>query len=132
MFAKFAELGADVYSEDNSGDNALILAARRVFKSCFGHDNLEELAVHIVKNYDISRLDKADKFGITPLMYAVINDKQQLAEALIEKGSNVNDTGAAAFHGYIPCIISLRAFAKRLYERRVTLSVCGVNVFYKL
>lgn len=140
VFAKFAELGADVYSEDNSGDNALILAARRVFKSCFGHDNLEELAVHIVKNYDISRLDKADKFGITPLMYAVINDKQQLAEALIEKGSNVNDTGAAAFGGYhywmemngvSPLALAVRhgnlQLFKKLIEAGADESICDAN-----
>ncbi|MDE5943356.1 MAG: ankyrin repeat domain-containing protein [Clostridia bacterium] len=98
-FEKAVELGADVYSENNKGDNVLLIAANREFMT-WNKDNQEELAVHIADNYDLSRLDKADKYGLTPLMYAVISKKHQLADALIAKGSDVNGTGTSPLGGF--------------------------------
>ncbi|MDE7264902.1 MAG: hypothetical protein K2N52_01335, partial [Clostridia bacterium] len=98
-FEKAVELGADVYSENNKGDNVLLIAANREFMT-WNKDNQEELAVHIADNYDLSRLDKPDKYGLTPLMYAVISKKHQLADALIAKGSDINGTGTSPLGGF--------------------------------
>lgn len=89
IIEKLAALGADLYSEMANGDNALLLAA----------DKEEELAVWLAENGDLSLMDKADKFGITPLMYAAMKNYIQLAGALIAHGSDVNAVGARPFAG---------------------------------
>lgn len=88
-FKKMADLGADIYSETSDGDNVLLRSSQRS----------EELAVYIAQNYDLAQLDKADKFGITPLMHAVIEDKTELAQALINNGSDVNMAGSGVIGG---------------------------------
>lgn len=83
-FKELERLGADMYSESSEGDNILL---RCVEKN-------EKLALFIIENYDISQLDHSNKFGLTPLMYAAMNNYTGLAKALIEKGSDVNAKSA--------------------------------------
>ncbi len=80
VFKELERLGADMYSESSDGDNILL---RCVEKN-------EKLALFIVGNYDIAQLDHSNKFGLTPLMYAAMNNNTELARALIAKGSDVN------------------------------------------
>lgn len=101
VFHRLAELGCDVYSERSSGENALLLSAKRQFERYARTDTAEEsLPVYLVENYDISRLNKTDAYGATPLLYAVEKDKPRLVEALLAKGVDVNETGTAPMGGY--------------------------------
>lgn len=83
VFKELERLGADIYSESSDGDNVLL---RSVEKN-------EELARFFVENYDLAQLDHANKYGLTPLMYAAMNNNADLAKLLVEKGS---DAGAAS------------------------------------
>lgn len=78
VFKELERLGADMYSESSEGDNILL--------RCVERD--EKLALFIIENYDLSQLDHSNKFGLTALMYAAINNKVELARALIAKGSD--------------------------------------------
>lgn len=80
VFKELERLGADMYSESSDGDNILL--------RCVERD--EELALYIIENYDLSQLDHSNKYGLTPLMYAAMNNKLELAKALIAKGSDAN------------------------------------------
>ena len=80
-------MGADVYSENNYGNNVLSLACSRENKDA------EPLAIYIAEHYDISKFDHPDEYGLTPLMYAVLRGRARVAEALIKNGANVNVTG---------------------------------------
>lgn len=89
VIGKLVDLGADIYSETSDGDNVLLLVAGKS----------EELALYFTENFDLSRMDRADKFGITPLMYAVMGNYVQLTESLIAHGSDVNVAGTQPFGG---------------------------------
>lgn len=89
IFKKLEEMGADVYSESSDGDNVLIHSVERD----------EDLAVYIAENYDLSQLDHADKYGLTPLMRAIFKDRPKVAQALIKCGSDVNGTGSEPLGG---------------------------------
>lgn len=78
-------LGADVCSETLDGDNVLSLLA--------GRD--ETAAVYLAGTYDLTQLDKTDRYGATPLMYAAMRGYDRLAQMLIEQGFEVNATGSA-------------------------------------
>lgn len=80
ILKKLEDLGADMYSESSDGDNILL--------RCVEKD--EKLAVFIIENYDLSQLDHSNKYGLTPLMYAAMNNNADLTKALIDKGSDVN------------------------------------------
>lgn len=80
IFKELEHFGTDMYSESSDGDNILL--------RCVERD--EKLAMFITENYDLSQLDHANKFGLTPLMYAAINNKIELAKLLIENGSDAN------------------------------------------
>lgn len=80
VFKELEQLGVDMYSENSDGDNILL--------RCVERD--EELALFIAENYDLSQLDHPNKFGLTPLMYAAMNNKPELAGLLINKGSDAN------------------------------------------
>lgn len=90
IFEKLAALGADLYSERSNGDNVLSLTA----------DEREDLAVWFVENCELGRLDKADKFGITPLMYAAMADYVRLTRTLLARGSDVNAAGTGPLNGF--------------------------------
>lgn len=80
VFKELERLGCDMYSETSDGDNILLRCMERS----------EELCRFIIENYDLSRLDHADKYGLTPLMRAAINNKTELVRALLDKGSDAN------------------------------------------
>lgn len=78
-------LGADVCSETLDGDNLLSLLA--------GRDEIA--AVYVIGFCDLIPLDKTDKYGATPLMYAAMRGYNRLAQMLIERGFDVNAAGSA-------------------------------------
>ncbi len=82
-------LGADMYSESSEGDNILLRCVERN----------EKLALYIVENYDLSQLDHSNKFGLTPLMYAAMNNNIELARTLLAKGSDANAQSAGPVGG---------------------------------
>lgn len=85
VIKQLIRLGADVCSETLDGDNLLSILAGR-----------EEIAaVYVVEFYDLTLLDKTDKYGATPLMYAAMRGYNTLAKILIERGFDVNAVGSA-------------------------------------
>lgn len=86
VFKELEELGADIYSETSEGDNVLLRCVERN----------EKLAGFFAENYDLSRLDHSNKYGLTPLMYAAMNNNIELAKTLIEKSPDANEANAAS------------------------------------
>ena len=80
VFKELERLGCDMYSETSEGDNILLRSMGRS----------EELAKFFIENYDLSQLDHADKYGLTPLMRAAIDNKIEIVKALLGKGSDAN------------------------------------------
>ncbi len=114
VIGKLVELGADIYSETSDGDNALLLAAKKEYKDSdylpknvwreqspndSGTEEELETAVYLAKHYDLSLLDKTDRFGISPLMYAAMHNHIRLTRALIDSGSDVNIQGTSPVGG---------------------------------
>lgn len=127
VFKELERFGADMYSENSDGDNILL--------RCVERD--ENLACFIIENYDLSQLDHANKFGLTPLMYAAINNKIELAEALISKGSDANlqSSGPVGNNSYwiktnglTPLALAIRCgnaeIVKLLIDNGADVSVC--------
>ncbi len=85
VITQLIALGANIYSETLDGDNILSLLA--------GRDELT--AVHMVGLYDLLPLDKTDKYGATPLMYAAMQGYIRLAKILLEQGFDINAAGSA-------------------------------------
>lgn len=85
VIKQLIRLGADVCSETLDGDNLLSLLA--------GRDEIA--AVYVVGFCDLIPLDKTDKYGATPLMYAAMRGYNRLAKMLIERGFDVNAVGSA-------------------------------------
>lgn len=85
VIKQLLRLGADVCSETLDGDNLLSLLA--------GRDEIA--AVYVVGFCDLIPLDKTDKYGATPLMYAAMRGYNRLAQMLIERGFDVNAVGSA-------------------------------------
>ena len=92
VIQKLVELGANVYAESGDGDNALLLSAKKDY-SAKEEDERGTLPIYLVENFDLAQLDKTDKFGITPLMYAAMKNHIKLAQTLINHGSDVNAAG---------------------------------------
>ena len=90
---RLADLGADVYAENSAGDNILILAAKKEYPPK-EEPQRGALALYVAEHFDLARLDKTDRFGITPLMYAALQDHPLLAKALLAHGADVNAAGA--------------------------------------
>lgn len=138
VFKELERLGADMYSESSDGDNILL--------RCVERD--EKLAMFIVENYDLSQLDRSNKFGLTPLMYAAINNKIELAKALIAKGSDADaqSSGPVGNNSYwiktgglTPLALAVRCgnteIVKLLLENGADTSVCdddGVPAVFSL
>lgn len=127
VFKELERFGTDMYSESTMGDNILL--------RCVERD--EKLAMFIVKNYDLERLDHPNRFGLTPLMYAVINNKPELARALIAKGSDANAQSSGAVgnnsywiktNGLTPLALAIRCgnaeLVKLLIEAGADIRVC--------
>ena len=103
IFQKVVDLGADAYAERHDGKNALTCAAAAVSEEpdCIDCENSERLPIYIAENFDLSRLDCPDGCGLTPLMYAVINNKARLIDTLLKNGSNVDATGGEGSYNRI-------------------------------
>lgn len=80
VFKELERLGCDMYSETSDGDNILLRSMERS----------EELCKFFIENFDLSQLDHADKYGLTPLMRAAIDNKTEIVRALLDKGSDAN------------------------------------------
>ena len=85
VIKQLIQLGADACSETLDGDNLLSILAGRE----------EMAAVYVVQFCDLKPLDKTDKYGATPLMYAAMRGYNSLARILIERGFDVNAAGSA-------------------------------------
>lgn len=89
VIKQLIQLGADACSETLDGDNLLSILAGR-----------EEIAaVYVVEFCDLKPLDKTDKYGATPLMYAAMRGYNSLARILIERGFDVNAAGSTPVTG---------------------------------
>jgi ankyrin repeat protein len=84
LIRKLILAGANVNAPDMQGATPLCLAVR--------HN--QEAAVRTLLSEDWPgqkiQVDKEDKTGVTPLLYAVVNDFQQLASMLLAGGANAN------------------------------------------
>lgn len=80
VFKELERLGCDMYSETSEGDNILLRSMERS----------EDLTKFFIDNYDLSQLDHTDKYGLTPLMRAAIDNKTEIARMLLDKGSAAN------------------------------------------
>lgn len=127
VFKELERLGADMYSESSDGDNILL--------RCVERD--EKLALFITENYDLSQLDHSNKYGLTPLMYAAMNNKPELAKALIAKGSDANAQSSGPMgnnsywiktNGLTPLALAIRCgnteIVKLLIDNGADISVC--------
>lgn len=127
VFKELERFGTDMYSESTTGDNILL--------RCVERD--ERLALFITENYDLQRLDHSNKFGLTPLMYAAINNNLELARTLIAKGSDANaqssgPVGGNSYwiktNGLTPLALAIRCgnaeIAKLLIDAGAKASVC--------
>lgn len=92
MIQKLLELGADPYVENANGDNMLIVAAKKEYEAEY-EEKSGALGLYIVEHFDLAPLDKPDRYGITPLMYAAMENHILLTKALIAHGSDVNAAG---------------------------------------
>ena len=92
MIEKLLELGADPYVENSDGDNMLVSAAKLEYDAG-DEEEKGALGIYIAEHLDLSRLDVSDRYGITPLMYAAMENHILLAKALIAHGSDVNAAG---------------------------------------
>lgn len=130
IFQKVVDLGADVYSETTSGSNVLTRST--------GIN--ERLPLYLVENFDLSRLDHPDGYGITPLMYAVMEDKPNLVDALLKHGSDVNATGGQftggcsywmKMYGVSPLALALRdanvEIVKKLLDAGADETICDAE-----
>lgn len=89
VIKQFIQLGADPCSETLDGDNLLSILSGRE----------EMAAVYVVQFCDLKPLDKTDRYGATPLMYAAMRGYNSLARILIERGFDVNAAGSAPVTG---------------------------------
>lgn len=116
IFQFLVDNGADAYSENSKGDNVLLLSAKRTFSYSFDKNIAETLPVYIARNFDLTRLDKTDNAGATPLIYAVEYNKSELVKALVERGADVNGTGSGTvgcglwttYNGVTPLAVACR------------------------
>ena len=92
IFQKVVDLGADVYSENKAGNNVLTTALG---------NSTEELAAYIAKHFDTAAFDHTGKYGLTPLMWAVLKDMKEVAKGLLKSGSDVNATGGQEWYGSV-------------------------------
>lgn len=102
MLQKLIQLGADPYAETSQGDNALLIAAGKKYDETDRDGNLTgyaQVPVYLAQQLDLSRLDKPDRFGITPLLYAVMHGHARLARTLLDRGCDVNAAGTRPIGG---------------------------------
>ena len=74
------EHGADVNVEDKYGQTCLFYALRE------GHI---EIVDYLTSLDEFTKIDKADKKGLTPYLFALKHSKQAIAELLVNKGASM-------------------------------------------
>lgn len=127
VFKELERFGVDMYSESSDGDNILL--------RCVERD--ERLAMFIAENYDLGRLDHSNRYGLTPLMYAAINNKPELVKTLLAKGSDASAQSSGPIGGnsywiktggLTPLALAIRCgnteIARLLIEAGADASVC--------
>lgn len=126
IFQKVVDLGADVYAETSGGGNVLTRSAKQVFTDWTKMDceKSERLPVYIAEHFDMSCLDRPDEYGITPLIYAVMKNKQNLVDTLLKSGADVNATGGQFAGGcsYWMKMYGVSAFAVACREANVEMA----------
>lgn len=98
MIQKLVELGVDPCAENSDGDNMLIMAAKKEYDAR-EEEEKGAMGIYVVEHFDQIPLDKPDRYGITPLMYAAMFNHILLAKALIAHGSDVNAAGTQPIGG---------------------------------
>ncbi len=141
IFQKVVDLGADVYAETVYGDTILSLAIENVRFSDWGEETYPEtsqrLPVYIIENFGIAEFDHTNCYGMTPLMCAVLTNKQKVAKLLLERGAAVDATGgeesygAVKMYGVSPFAIACREgnleMAKMLLEAGADDTLCDAD-----
>lgn len=138
-FQKLIDMGADPYSEKSGGSNILTVSAAKTFDRFYkqANEECEKLSIYIAENFDLSRLDHPNEYGITPLMYAIMKNKPNLVDALLKLGCDVNGAGGQPVNGYYywmnldglaPIALTFRegnvAMAKKLLDAGADETIC--------
>lgn len=76
VFQLFIEYGADTLVEDKFGQSCIFYAIRE------GHYDIIEYLIKLTDN----KLDKSDKKGVTPYLFAIKNGKTKISDLLREAG----------------------------------------------
>lgn len=138
IFQKVVDLGADVYVSNHSNENVLTLSAEHIVYD-WGkpdYEASERLPIYIVEKFGLSDFDCADSRGKTPLMYAVLTNKQNLINVLLKNGADVNATGGdggliAKMYGVSPFALACRQgnyeIAKKLLEAGADETLCDAE-----
>ena len=99
VLAAFAEAGADLFSCNRNGSNALHLLAA-MERSNWAKDRETDMAAVARIPADVSEWMTCNAFGATPLHLAVMNRHSELLSAMLESSLDVNATGSEIRQGY--------------------------------
>ncbi len=141
IFQKVVDLGADVYAGNTYGDTVLSLAIENVRFDDWGEESYPEtsqrLPVYIIENFGIAEFEHTNCYGMTPLMCAVLTNKQKVAKLLLERGAAVDATGgeesygAVKMYGVSPFALACREgnpeMAKMLLEAGADEALCDAE-----
>lgn len=141
LFRKIVDLGADVYAENSYGDTVLSLAIGNIRFKDQGEESYPEtsqrLPLYIIDAFGMEEFDHTDRHGMTPLMCAVLTNKQRVAKRLLERGAAVDATGgeesydAARMYGVSPFALACREgnleMAKMLLDAGADETLCDTE-----
>lgn len=97
IFDALVSEGASFDSTSRNGSNVLHLIMSREI-SMF--DKMSEpFAVHLIRKYDLTALFVPDPFGALPLHQAILHNREQSVQAMLEKGVDVNALGTKPNQG---------------------------------
>ena len=99
VLAAYAESGADLFSCNRNGSNALHLLAS-LEKSTWAKGRETDMAAVAKLPDDVSGWMTCNEFGATPLHLAVMNGHTELLSALLDSSADANMTGAEVRQGY--------------------------------
>ena len=99
VLAAFAESGADLFSCNRNGSNALHLLAS-LEKSTWAKERETDMAAVARLPADVSGWMTCNAYGATPLHLAVMNGHTELLTALLEENADANTTGNEVRQGY--------------------------------
>lgn len=141
LFQKIVDLGADVYAENTYGDTVLSLAIENIRFKDQGEESYpktsQRLPLYIIEAFGIEAFDHTNSHGMTPLMCAVLTNKQRVAKLLLERGAAVDATGgeesydAARMYGVSPFALACREgnleMAKMLLDAGADEALCDAE-----